>query len=290
MRRTEVLSIGSLVIDSINGKKKVGGAAANVAVNMHRLGGSPSILTALSQEQEACEYHRMLNDMGIKVHELPSRLEKLPHCVIRMGADGKQESIQWFGNGIEELFQSSELDNDLIKSAPSIYLAICETIYAKKVALEMPNDRTLSYNPGGRVFGDIDNFKPVQARANHTFLNEKEYGYLVTEGYVQKPSDLIHRPDQIAVITAGHRDTTLVTNDRTSTFPTETVPAIDETGAGDSFASAFLWARSEGYSVDTCVMIGNLLASFVVQQIGCQVDQRTADGFKSEAKKRGLLR
>jgi sugar/nucleoside kinase (ribokinase family) len=206
-----------------------------------------------------------------------------------MGEDGKEIEYEWFGNGIEELFKSSEVNSRFISQFPLVYLAICEQTFAQRVAESSNAQQILAYNPGSRVFEDIAYFKATQPRADYIFLNEKEYGHLLNQGAVQKPEDLVIRDGQVAIITAGSRKTTLVSKSATQYISPENVKAIDETGAGDSFASAFLWARTQGYPFDICVRVGNLLASFVVQQVGCQIDSTTATNFKLEAQKRGII-
>lgn len=289
-KKPEVLAIGSLVIDVINGQEKVGGASANAAVDLKMLGSDSSLLTALSREQISIDYQRQLKLLGIPVNGINGSLEELPRCVIHMGEDGKEIGYDWFGNGVESLFQRSEVDTKFLREFPLIYLAICEHAFATKVSQKIGDSQILAYNPGSRVFEDHSFFRQIQERADFIFLNEAEYGHLVAEGFVQRPQDLILRPNQVAIITAGKKETTLISKTETIKVKPELVEAIDETGAGDSFASAFLWARTKGYPFETCMRIGNLLASFVVRQIGCQVDSKTAKEFKVEANKRGLLR
>jgi len=288
-KQFEALSVGSLVIDVINGQKTVGGASANAAVDLRMLGTKSSVLTAISDEPEAIDYQTYLNSLGVHIYGLQNKLAQLPRCVIEMGSDGKEIGYDWQANGVEDLFQVSEVDAQLVTRFPLIYLAICEHIFAGKIARTVNLDQILAYNPGSRVLEDHDLFKQVQQRANYIFLNEAEYGHLVSKGFVQVPGDLIIKPDQVAVITAGKRETLLVSATDTIKVQPEQVLTVDETGAGDSFASAFLWARMSGYPFESCVRMGNLLASFVVQQIGCQIDTNTADKFMSEAQKRGLL-
>ncbi len=288
-KKHEALSVGSLVIDVINGQEKVGGASANAAVDMRMLGTQSTLLTALSDELVVVEYRNHLNSLGIPVYGLSDKLGQLPRCVIEMGSDGKEIGYDWQANGVEDLFQISEVDTQLVTQFPLVYLAICEHIFAGKLARVVNEDQILAYNPGSRVFEDHDLFKQVQQRANYIFLNEAEYGHLVAEGFIQEPKDLIIKPNQVAIITAGKSETTLVSTAETIRVQPEHVTAIDETGAGDSFASAFLWARMQGYPFESCIRIGNLLASFVVQQVGCQINIDTTNKFMNEAQKRGLL-
>lgn len=289
MYKAEILTIGSLVVDRINGAQRIGGAASNVAVNLNSLGTRTAILTGLSQEPESIDYQRLMEAKGIEIYGLSETLNLLPRCIIHMGEDGKELGYEWQGNGIEDLFQNTDVDENLIKSFPLVYLAICEGVYAEKVAMAVGKDQALSYNPGSRVFEGIPQFKSVQSRANHIFLNEREYGHLVAVGCVQEPRDLILNDNQVAIITAGNHETTIVDSRSTRTFPVESVTSIDETGAGDSFASAFVWGRTHGYPYDKCVKLGNLLASFTVQQVGAQINSDVAKQFTTEARKRGII-
>lgn len=289
MSEAEILTIGSLVVDHINGVQRIGGAASNVAANVNSLGTRTAILTGLSREPESIDHQRLMETSGIAVYGLSETLDLLPRCIIQMGEDGKELGYEWQGNGIEDLFQNTDVDTGLINTFPLVYLAICEGIFAEKVAKAISKNQVLSYNPGSRVFEGISLFKSVQSRANHIFLNEKEYGHLVHEGYIQKPQDLILNDDQIVIITAGNHDTTIVDSKSTCAFPVESVKPIDETGAGDSFASAFVWGRTQGYPYDQCARLGNLLASFTVQQVGAQINKDVANQFTIEAKKRGII-
>lgn len=119
-KNSEILSIGSLVIDVINGQKKVGGASANAAVDLKMLGSESSLLTALSKEVDSINYQVHLGSLGIPVYGLQEQLDQLPRCVIQMGDDGKEIGYDWFGNGVEEAFQTAEVDADLIKKFPLI--------------------------------------------------------------------------------------------------------------------------------------------------------------------------
>jgi len=284
MKNSEILSVGSLVIDEINGNKSIGGAATNVAVNINTLGGRSALLTGLSHESVSQEFVDYLAQLEIPVHSLSKLLSELPKCVIHIDKDGKEEGYDWYGNGIEELFQSSEIDNEFIRSFPQVYLAICETTYASRLAKSLYSEQILSFNPGSRVFESTAAFREVQMRANYIFLNEKEYGL------TQEPQDLILRQDQVAVITRGNKDTWLITVKGIKQFTPEDITAVDETGAGDSFASAFTWARSQDIPLEKSVNLGNLLASFVVQQVGSHINKDTQQKFITEANKRDYLR
>ena len=55
-------------------------------------------------------------------------------------------------------------------------------------------------------------------------------------------------------------------------IPIVPVKAVDPTGAGDAYRAGFLLAYTRNYPLETCGRIGATVASFAVQNIGCQTD------------------
>ena len=55
---------------------------------------------------------------------------------------------------------------------------------------------------------------------------------------------------------------------------------VDTTGAGDYFASGFLYGLTCGYSLDKCAKIGSILSGNVIQVIGTTISQERWDEIK----------
>ena len=55
---------------------------------------------------------------------------------------------------------------------------------------------------------------------------------------------------------------------------------VDTTGAGDYFASGFLYGLTCGYSLDKCAKIGSILSGNVIQVIGTSMPQERWDEIK----------
>lgn len=54
-------------------------------------------------------------------------------------------------------------------------------------------------------------------------------------------------------------------------MPTQTLEAVDSTGAGDNFLAAFLVARRQGLSVSQALAVGNVVAGEVIQVRGARL-------------------
>lgn len=75
----------------------------------------------------------------------------------------------------------------------------------------------------------------------------------------------------IAVVLQGNRGCLVGSNEKVLSVPVRTVSVVDTTGAGDLFASGFLYGLLQGYSLAKCAQIGNLLGSSVIQHVGAEI-------------------
>lgn len=63
------------------------------------------------------------------------------------------------------------------------------------------------------------------------------------------------------------------------------VNCVDTTGAGDLYATGFLFGLSNGYSHEICGKIGSLVSSKVVEVIGAKMEEQIWDDIKTEINK-----
>ena len=275
----KILSIGSLVIDRINGKKRPGGEATNVAVNTQRLGVDASLLTVAARSPESVVLQEEIEALGVSFFALSQVLEKLPECHIYMGADGKEEGYDWIDNGLESAYATSEVPVSLVQAYQTVYLAACEPGFAYRVSQQVQSHQTVVFNPGTRIYEDPGMFMQTHRQSSITFMNQSEFDHLQVKKYVRTEEDLLYSSEQMVIITAGKNGARLVTKEGIKNYPAQLVPAIDETGAGDSFASAVIWALGRGLEMDAAMVSASILASLVVQRVGAQIDAETAAHF-----------
>jgi ribokinase len=59
--------------------------------------------------------------------------------------------------------------------------------------------------------------------------------------------------------------------------PAETGPGVDTTGAGDAFATGFLYGFLRGKGLEDCGSLGNIVAQFSVGGVGAREGLPTLD-------------
>ena len=117
----------------------------------------------------------------------------------------------------------------------------------------------------------------VLPRVDYLFSNEQE-AEVLTGAKADEALDILAAKTKIAVVKTGAKGAMAKRGEETARVPALKVNALDTTGAGDLFASGFLYGLSMGLALDEATSIGNITAGNVVQVLGAKMDQaRWAD-------------
>ncbi len=84
------------------------------------------------------------------------------------------------------------------------------------------------------------------------------------------------------IVTVGEKGCYVGNKGVVANYPTQPVTALDSTGAGDLFASGFLFAYLQGYPIEECVRLGNHLGGTVIQHYGAQIPPEEWEQIKSD--------
>lgn len=76
---------------------------------------------------------------------------------------------------------------------------------------------------------------------------------------------------EIAVVKIGREGSLIRSGGTLVKVETPQVESIDTTGAGDVYASGFLYGLANGFSLSNCGKLGSLLASKVIQVLGAKI-------------------
>lgn len=279
----DILSIGSISIDTIQSQLFFGGTAANVAVNGARLGLATGLYSAASRSEWGKRYRDFLQVEGVRFRHPPDYLARLPEYHASLNSDGTTKAMEFHDNGLTQLFRSVPQDEVDLPQAEIIHFAACEPSFIQKVMKTAPPEQLFSYNPGGWLTYDVDYFSTAYPQAHFLYLNAAEYQRLVEAHLIQDPLDLCARDDQVIVITRGSRPIWVVKEGRLAEMRVEQISAVDETGAGDGFISAFLWAWIGERPLETCLQLALAFAALIAQQYGAQASPEAVRRFKTLA-------
>ncbi|XP_073019228.1 probable fructokinase-7 [Primulina eburnea] len=240
-------------------KKAAGGAPANVAVCIAKLGGSSAFIGKVGED----EFGRMLADI-LKNHNVdnsglrfdPSARTALAFVTLR--ADGEREFMFYRNPSADMLLHESELDVNLVKKAAIFHYGSISLIEepsksTQLAAIEIAkkSGSLISYDPNLRLplwpskEAARKGITSVWDRADIIKISSEEISFL-TEG--DDPNDdnvvltkLFHPNLRLLLVSEGKAGCRYYTKKFKGRVPGMKVKSVDTTGAGDAFTGAILF-------------------------------------------------
>jgi sugar/nucleoside kinase (ribokinase family) len=123
----------------------------------------------------------------------------------------------------------------------------------------------------------------VEKYVDIVFANEEE-----ARAYTGKDPDealkILSEVCEIAVVKTGSQGSFIRRGDEILKIGTIKVNPADTTGAGDLYASGFLYGYSNNYSLEVCGQFGSVLAGNVIETIGAKMTDRIWRKIKNDIK------
>ncbi|XP_043691412.1 probable fructokinase-7 isoform X1 [Telopea speciosissima] len=240
-------------------KKAPGGAPANVAVGIARLGGSSAFIGKVGADEFGYMLADILkqnnvNNSGMRFD--PGARTALAFVTLR--ADGEREFMFFRHPSADMLLRESELDVDLIKKQASIFhygsisliAEPCRSTHIAAMNIAKKSGSILSFDPNLRLplwpspEAARQGIMSIWDQADIIKVSEDEISFL-TEG--DDPNDdnvvikKLFRPNfKLLLVTEGSEGCRYFTKEFRGRVPGIKVKAVDTTGAGDAFVSGLL--------------------------------------------------
>lgn len=163
------------------------------------------------------------------------------------------------------------------------YLVLNQPLMNKAAQLAKENDMKISLDLASfNVVEDNLEFlkEYVKNNVDIVFANEEE-----AKAFTGKePEDALNElaeQSEIAVVKIGKNGSLVKSNNKVYKIDPFKAKAIDTTGAGDLYASGFLYGLANKMPLDECGRIGSLCASKVIEVIGSKMSDETWNEIRS---------
>ncbi|CAL0317688.1 unnamed protein product [Lupinus luteus] len=273
-----VVSFGEMLIDfvpTVNGvsladapafKKAPGGAPANVAVGIARLGGSSAFIGKVGEDEFGYMLADILKENNVNSEGMrfdPGARTALAFVTLR--GDGEREFMFYRNPSADMLLQEDELDLDLIRKAKifhygsiSLITEPCRSAHIAAAKAAKDAGVVLSYDPNLRLplWPSADSAREgilsIWEIADIIKISEEEISFL-TKG--EDPYDdavvrkLFHPNLKLLLVTEGADGCRYYTKDFNGRVKGLKVDAVDTTGAGDAFVAGILSQLAEDLSL-----------------------------------------
>jgi sugar/nucleoside kinase (ribokinase family) len=167
------------------------------------------------------------------------------------------------------------------------YLIINKTLIetACRIAKEMKIKIAIDLASYNVVEEKLSDFKEIiEKYVDIVFANEEE-ARSFTGMDPENALDYLSQICEVAVIKVGSEGSWIKRGEEIIKIGTAQVDLKDTTGAGDLYASGFLYGYANGLDLGKCGLIGSLLAGKVIEIIGARMDESRFNNIKETAMK-----
>ncbi len=275
-------------VSRFGSKMVAGGSASNTMRGIARLGVESGFVGKIGKDEIGEFYKKDMLQNGVYPRLLET--ETLSgRCVVLVSPDGERTMCTYLGAASElisedlsaDLFNGYDIfhiegylvqNNELIRKAVKL---------AKESGLKVSIDMA-SYNV---VEGNLEFLKEiVRDYVDIVFANEEEArAFTGKEPY----EALIHISDyaDVAVVKVGKEGSMVKSGSEVVRATPRLSNCVDTTGAGDLYATGFLYGMAGGLALETCAKIASLVSGHVVEVVGTKLSDETWEKINAEIAK-----
>lgn len=264
----DIIALGELLIDfvpTVSGvtlleapafKKAPGGAPANVAVGVARLGISSGFMGKVGEDPFGHFLAQTLSDVGVDVSALQfSESARTALAFVSLKADGERDFMFYRHPSADMLYAPEDVDASYIQSAQIFHYGsislISEpsrsaTLHAVEIAQQA--GLLISYDPNLRLnlWPDTDTARNGIMQgwpmAQVIKVSQEELEFLSGSEEILKGAQKLWHPNlKLLIITHGKHGCSYITQRFHGRVPGFVVEPVDATGAGDGFVAGMLY-------------------------------------------------
>ena len=248
-----------------------GGSAGNTIHGIAALGGQTGFIGKVGEDELGKFFHADLKNAGIQATFIKSK-SATGKAIAMITPDSERTFATHLGAAVE--LSAEDLKIDMFKGYDIFHVEgyLVQNHALLKRAVELAKEA------GALVSIDLASFNVVEENYNFlwdivkgyvdiVFANEEEAKAFTGKEPVEA-LDQIAEHAKIAVVKVGKKGGHIKTEGVTTKVEATLSKAIDTTGAGDLFASGFLFGLLNGWSMEKAGKAGAIMAGKVIEKIG----------------------
>jgi sugar/nucleoside kinase (ribokinase family) len=262
------------------GIEKSGGSAANTIAGIASLGGKGAFIGKVRDDELGAVFVHDLKSLGVRF-ETKAATSGPPtaRCLILVTPDAQRTMCTFLGACVD--LGPEDVDAALVGSASVTYLegylfdpprAMEAFRRAAAVAHQAGRKVALSLSDPFCVDRHRAEFRElVDRHIDVLFANEHEICSLYETEHFELAAEAVRGHCDVAVLTRSERGSDIVTKkELLHVAPWAAARVVDTTGAGDLYASGFLYGLTHGRDLATCGKLGSLCAAEIISHVGAR--------------------
>ncbi|MDX2259274.1 MAG: adenosine kinase [Hyphomicrobiaceae bacterium] len=272
-----------------------GGSAANTLAGIASLGGRGGFIGKVADDEFGRIFAHDIRSIGVAFTASPvAGGEPTARCLILVTPDGERTMNTFLG--ISPAFEARDIDAEMIAAAEIVYLEgyLFDRPAAKEafrtaaaIAKRAGRRVALSLSDGFCVDRHRDEFRAlVRDEVDILIANESEITSLYQTTDFEAAARQAAADTRLAALTRSAMGSVIIAGGERIAVPATSVAAVvDTTGAGDLYASGFLYGVATAKPLDIAGRLGSLAAAEVIGHVGA----RPQVALAALAREHGLL-
>ena len=306
MSNIEITGLGALNIDHLykverilddgetvvsEAKSSPGGSAANTIYGLAKLGVNAGFTGVVGDDAEGKILIQDFQKAGVDTSQIRVKPRVKTGSVVCLSDRLGRRSL-YVTPGANNLLTMDDLDLTYINRARMLHLSSFADDRQFKILLELMDrldlSTKLSFAPGALYAKKgLKALAPILSRTHILFINRNEIKQLTGEDIINGAESCLKQGCSIIVVTLGkgislelgkgisHKTVIATgyirdakTEHAIQSSNQDVVSQADTTGAGDAFATGFLYGLLRGKGLEECGRLGDIVARFSITKLG----------------------
>jgi sugar/nucleoside kinase (ribokinase family) len=271
-----------------------GGSAANTAAGISSLGGRSAFIGKVRNDQLGEFFTHDIRATGVIFEAQPATSgPTTARSFILITPDGERTMNTYLGACTT--LSPTDIDKVMVEEAVVTYLegylwdppeAKDAFVKAARLARKAGRKVALTLSDAFCVERHRSSFRELIARdIDILFANERELASLYETRFFDEALQRVRKEVELAVLTRSEAGSIVAFKDEFHVVEAKEVETlVDATGAGDLYASGFLYGLTRGRPLVECARLGSLAAAEIISHIGA----RPQTSLKALAEAAGL--
>jgi sugar/nucleoside kinase (ribokinase family) len=272
-----------------------GGSGANTAAGIASFGGRVAFIGKVKDDPLGKVFRHDMQAAGVHFATLPARSgPSTASSLILVTSDGERTMNTYLGACVE--LSPPDIDEEVVAASRVTYLEgylwdppLAKEAFRKAARIARSNKRLVSITLSDSFCVDRHRASFLDLIRNDIdilFANEKEIKSLYEVEDFDDAMQRARKDTAVAVLTRSEAGSVIVRGDEVHVVEAHPLDKVeDATGAGDLYASGFLFGFTRNMPLAQCARLGSLAAAEVISHIGARPGVNLAE----HAKKHGLL-
>lgn len=261
-------------------KECSGGSVANTMAGVASLGGMPAFIGKVKQDAPGESFRYDMRAIGVHF-DTPASVngKSTARCYIFVTPDAQRTMNTYIGACAE--VSEEDINDALIGHSKITYVEgylwdqpKAKAAIRKALSVARMKERKVAFTLSDVFCVERHRAEFLELIASHIdilFANEGELKSLFEIDDFEQAKEQIRGKCEIAVLTRSEKGSVIVTKDETVEIAAGSdLKVIDSTGAGDLYASGFLFGITQGWDLRSCGELATKCASEIIQQIGAR--------------------